>query len=340
MGGDEVVAQLDAAEALQHRRDGQAVAERLAHLLARGGDPGVVHPVRRERVTGRAGLGLLVLVVREAQVDAAAVDVEGVTEVLAGHRGALDVPAGASGPPGRGPGCGRRLRLLLPALPQREVAGVALATQIGVLGRLHVVDALVGQLAVRRPAADVEVDVARPVLRGVGVAARDQLTDQLHHLGDVTGGGRLVGGRRDVEGGVGLVELAVHRVGEVVPGPALFGGLGEDLVVDVGDVADEGHLVVEVTQPALQDVEVDPRAHVADVRLGLHRQTADVDARLPLLQGDEVTDFAGRSVIQPQAHLLILGVLDPRPPIVERWDGGGSWCSPWSSERSRLSRRP
>ena len=37
--------------------DQQRVAERLAHLLAGGGDPGVVHPVRRERVPGRAATG-------------------------------------------------------------------------------------------------------------------------------------------------------------------------------------------------------------------------------------------------------------------------------------------
>src|SRR4029453_17873138 len=93
VGGNEVVAQLDAADPLEHARDEQAVAERLAHLLAGGGDPRVVHPVRRELVAGRAGLRLLVLVVREAQVDATAVDVEGGAEVLPGHRRALDVPA-------------------------------------------------------------------------------------------------------------------------------------------------------------------------------------------------------------------------------------------------------
>ena len=97
-----------------------------------------------------------------------------------------------------------------------------------------------GQLAVRRPRPHVEVDVAGAVLRGVGVAARDQLADQLEHLRDVAGGGRLVGRRQHVERVVRPVELALHRVGEVVPGPALLGGLGQDLVVDVGDVADEG----------------------------------------------------------------------------------------------------
>src|SRR6476620_104106 len=78
--------------------DEQGVAERLAHLLAADGDPGVVQPVAREPEPGRARLGLLVLVVREAQVDAAAVDVERLAQVLAGHRRALDVPARAARP--------------------------------------------------------------------------------------------------------------------------------------------------------------------------------------------------------------------------------------------------
>jgi hypothetical protein len=64
---------------VQCGRNRERVAERLAHLLARDGNPGVVHPVRRELVSGRPGLGLLVLVVREAELDASAVDVERVT---------------------------------------------------------------------------------------------------------------------------------------------------------------------------------------------------------------------------------------------------------------------
>ena len=61
--------------------DLERVAERLAHLLALDRHPGVVEPVAREAEAGGVRLGLLVLVVREAQVDAAAVDVEGVAEV-------------------------------------------------------------------------------------------------------------------------------------------------------------------------------------------------------------------------------------------------------------------
>ena len=111
---------------------------------------------------------------------------------FADHRRALEVPARAAAAPRRRPG--RRLGLArLVALPQREVARVALAARVGVLGRLHVVDPLVGQLAVRRPGPHVEVDVARAVRRRRRRArARSASVDQLDHLGDVPGGARLV----------------------------------------------------------------------------------------------------------------------------------------------------
>ena len=89
-------------------------------------------------------------------------------------------------------------------------------------GGLHVVEALPGQLAVRRPGAHVEVDVARAVLGGVGVAARDQLADQLDHLRDVAGRARLVRRRQHVERGVGAGRArgASRRRGCTRAGPA------------------------------------------------------------------------------------------------------------------------
>ena len=75
------------------------VAERLRHLLPVDGDEPVVHPVARERVARGRGLGELVLVVREAQVETAAVDVELGAEVSTRHRGALDMPTRATRTP-------------------------------------------------------------------------------------------------------------------------------------------------------------------------------------------------------------------------------------------------
>ena len=53
---------------------------------------------------------------------------------------------------------------------------------------------------------------------------------------------------------------------------------------------------------------------MTDVRLALHRQTADVETRLALLKGHEVTDFAGRSVIEPERHRASLGTSEPACP--------------------------
>ena len=219
---------------------------------------------------------------------------------------------GTAAPPRRGPRRGLRLVGLVP-LPEREVARVALAARVGVLGGLHVVDLLAGELAVRRPRGDVEVDVPGVVGRGVGVPALDQDGDQLDHLRNVPGRRRLVGRREHVQRVVGTVELALHVVGEVVPGATLLGRLDQDLVVDVGDVADEGDVVAARLQPAPQHVEVDRRADVADVGLGLHRQAAHVEARPALLEGDEVADSAGGGVVEPESHPESLGLRGPVP---------------------------
>ena len=97
---------------------------------------------------------------------------------------------------------------------------------------------------------------------------------------------------------------------------ALLGGLGQDLVVDVGDVADEVDVVAAGGQPAAQHVEVDRRAHVADVRLGLHGETADVDPRPALDEGDEVAHLARRGVVEPQSHRPSLGRTGRSPDFV------------------------
>ena len=69
---------------LQHVAQQLEVAQRLAHLLGVDLQHAAVHPVVRERAAAR-GLALraLVLVVREHEVCAAPVDVEGQPQVLA-----------------------------------------------------------------------------------------------------------------------------------------------------------------------------------------------------------------------------------------------------------------
>ena len=254
----------------QQLGDGQRVAQGLAHLLALDGDPGVVDPVAGEAPAGAVGLGLLVLVVGEAQVDATAVDVERLPQVPPGHGRALQVPAGPAPAPGGVPGGVGRLGGF-GGLPQGEVARVALVgldvvIELGlVLGGGQVLQALVGEGAVAGQGAHVVVDVAG--LADVGVAGVQQALDQADHLGDVAGGAWLVGGGGHAQGAIGGVELPLEALGPGPPRHRRLGGgrLAEDLVVDVRDVADEADLLASALQPATQDVEGDTAAHVADV---------------------------------------------------------------------------
>src|SRR5438874_1304964 len=84
--------------------------------------PVICHDRRMERATR---LRDLVLMVREDEIDAAAVDVEHLAKMLPAHGRALDMPAGSAGtrnPGGRGP-CGLSS---LRGLPQHEIHRVAL----------------------------------------------------------------------------------------------------------------------------------------------------------------------------------------------------------------------
>src|SRR5690606_16431061 len=77
--------------------DSDDVADRLRHLVAAELQQTVVYPVAREGLGAEIRFRLrdLVLVVREDQVRAAAVDIDRAAEVVRAHRGALDVPARA-----------------------------------------------------------------------------------------------------------------------------------------------------------------------------------------------------------------------------------------------------
>src|SRR5260370_31087082 len=102
---------------------GRETTRALGHLLAGGIRKNLrVQPHTCKLLSvGRLRLGDLVLVVREQQVDAAAVDVEGVPEEVLAHGRAFDVPAGASATERRLPRGHQLLVARLRPLPQREI---------------------------------------------------------------------------------------------------------------------------------------------------------------------------------------------------------------------------
>src|SRR5215212_4430484 len=81
------------------------VADALRHLRAVSEQELAVHPDARERLSRRRfGLRDLILVMREHEIHATAMQVEGLAQILHRHRRALEVPTWATASPRRIPG--------------------------------------------------------------------------------------------------------------------------------------------------------------------------------------------------------------------------------------------
>jgi hypothetical protein len=76
-----------------------------------------------------------------------------------------------------------------------------------------------------------------------------------------------------------------------------------DAVVDVGDVAHERHLEAARPQPAVENVEGDEHARVADVAPVVDGDAAHVDADLARGERLERLDAAGQSVVERERYL-------------------------------------
>ena len=105
-------------------------------------------------------------------------------------------------------------------------------------------------------------------------------------------------GRYAAEYLVRQLELEFVLMGNRPPRPTLLDRAGQNLVVNVGDVAAQHNLVSADAQPTREDVEHQTGADVADVRGGLHRGAAQVHRDLAGFERDKVPYRPGRGVVQ------------------------------------------
>ena len=244
----------------------------------------------------------LVGVVGEGVVDAAAVDVQILAEVLHRDAGALDMPAGIADAPGRIPF--QRLVLKLGfGEPEHKVVLVALVSvlfdalahaDVQILGVEVVEDIVALELG------GVEVHVAAGK---IGVAGVHQLGDDLDILVDAVGGGLDHIGGLDVELGAVVEEGVGVELGDLQHGLVLAAGALEHLVLalvgvggqmaHVGDVHDALDVVAQEAQVLLQHVLHDVRAQVADMGIVVDRGATGVHLDDVGVVGDELLLFSG-----------------------------------------------
>jgi hypothetical protein len=296
---------------LEDVADGEEVAERLRHLLVVDLHEAVVQPITHE-AGGAVGeqravaLGDLVLVMRELQIGAAAVDVELPPEQVGRHRRALDMPARATAAERRRPA--HLLRLFrLGRLPQHEVEGIQFAAgHRHPLAGTQVVERLAAEAPVAGELAHGEDHVA--VFGRVGVAVVLQALDHSQHLRHILGGARFGVGTCNAERRLVLMHRLDETAGQRRDRLAVLHGSTDDLVLDVGDVANVGHAIAAGPQPALDRIEGDEHAGVAHMAIVVDRHAADVHANLPGLQRDEGFLAAGQRVVELQHAEIGSGV--------------------------------
>ena len=216
--------------------------------------------------------------VRERKILSAAVDVDGLAEVLLGHRRALDVPSRSAHAPRRLPS---DFGFLFAGLPQREVQRILLDLTYRDAGAaLKIVDVLSRQFAVFRELASRIIDVA---VRLISVALVYQGLNELYDLRDVL---------RDLRMHVGLHNAQRLRVVEVLldvflgdfrSADALLLGPVDDLVIHVGKVLHELDLVASVFEVPSECIEHHERSGVSYVKEIVDRRSADIHPDLARL---------------------------------------------------------
>ena len=257
-------------------------------------------PAGQGLARGRLRLGNLVFVVGENQIGATEMDIDRVSQFLAHHGRAFDMPTR----PARAPG-GRKTGLpRFGPFPKGEIEGMVLAgflaagdPTIGVLLLLREIPAR--EFAVAGVLHHGEIDVAIGAIgRPLGLQFANQGADPIEALG---GPGHAVG-RQDVEGGhvghEGVDVALAHNLHRT----AFLGSPFENLVVDVGVVLHERHLVAAPDQVAAQHVPGDITAGVAQVAEVINRDPAAIHRHLAGLQRLKRFAAAGEGVGEPQGH--------------------------------------
>ena len=154
------------------------------------------------------------------------------------------------------------------------------------------------------------------VLRLVGQALVDQRGNKQSHLRDVGGGARFDIGLLHAERSFVLVHRLDETRGQLRDGFVVLGGTLDDLVVDVGDVANISGVEAAGGQPALDHVEHHHHPRVAKVAVVVHCHPAHVHSHL---SGENrgKSSWRGKRVINLQ-HRESFWVGCTAPPNADR----------------------
>ena len=294
---------------IQQIAHGKEVAEGFGHLLPLDLQHLVMHPDLREpRLRmGAAALRQFILVMRELQINPAAMNVKGRPQQLIAHGAAFDMPAGPPAPPRAVPARGFGIR----RFPQHEIHRVFLeGRHLDPRPCDHVID---------RPPREPPVFGIRPhpeqhmPFLGIGMPPRDQRLDHGDHRPDIGRGARLMRRAQRAQG-IHVVVIPADRLfrplGDQLlqrprrPGLLPCQGGGVDLVIHIGEVAHIGHLprAIDMAQQPEQRVEHHHRPGIADMGAVIDRGATDIDPHILRIDRDKDVLRPCLRIVQPDRH--------------------------------------
>ena len=255
-------------------------------------------------VVGTGALRALILMVREGEIDATAVDINGGPQAFRNHRRTFNVPARPAAAPWAGPAG----LILARRLPQHEIGGVLL------VGRHfhpragdHLVQRPARQAAVTAMAGDIEKHMA---FRRIGMAHGDQQRDHVDHRRNAGGGVRVQIRALHTQGGRIFQIECLIPLGDHVDAHALGAGLVHDLVVDIGNISGVDNLfrAIAVAQQALQHIEHHGGTEIADMRPAIDGRAADIHRHPIRIDRHQFLLGAGSGVIQTDHQMVVPGL--------------------------------
>ena len=237
------------------------------------------------------GLCDFIFVMREDQIAAATMEVECIAQIVGGHGRAFDVPARASLAPRAFP----EWFAGLCRFPKCKVSRISLfIIDFDAGAGQHIFDLASGKLAVVFECRNVIVNIAA---KDIGMPLLDQC---LHHIDDVLhviGHSRIHIGTTDME----LIHDFKVRInvtiGDRFPVAAFRIGFIDDLIIDIREILYKGHFITDEFQIATDDIPSNSRTGIADMRMVVGSDSADVDLRFSFFDRMEYFFFFCQCVI-------------------------------------------
>ena len=222
--------------------------------------------------TGAAfGLGNLVFMMREDQVTAAAMEIKGFAQILHAHGRTFNMPAGTAGTPRALP-C-RLARFS--GFPQRKIHRITLAV-INVYTRAgqHIFQITAGKLTI---VFKFFYTVENVAVNNITIAIVNQALNGSDDIIDMLGYTRINMRTAHIEL-IHYFKVGVNvAVADIIPLYALFIGSVDNLVINIGKVLYMGYVIAFVLQEAADNVPGYERTRIANVRMVVRSNTANID---------------------------------------------------------------